>query len=123
MTVKLLFTPECKIAAIKLVRSLIRLDLKDAKDFVEGLIESHVEFPCPLESLDSQQLGWYNEIVFLAPSSLYSIEPHGEEGTYALYQGRSAVTHGMRLCNLSDFDHTGAKLRDFLVDCLNRGIK
>ena len=34
----------------------------------------------------------------------WTIEPHGPEGTYALYSGRDDQHHGLRLCNLSDFD-------------------
>ena len=34
----------------------------------------------------------------------WTIEPHGPEGQFALYEGRNGHLHGLRLCNLSDFD-------------------
>lgn len=36
--------------------------------------------------------------------SRWSFEPHGPDGQFALYEGRTRHTHGKRLCNLSDFD-------------------
>lgn len=50
----------------------------------------------------------------------WSIEPHGAEGTFALYQGRDLMHHGARLCNLSDFDCNGEKTRGFIVSTLNK---
>ncbi len=46
---------------------------------------------------------------FKQPAGVWTIEPHGPEGQFALYEGRSPLFHGSRLCNLSDFDANGAK--------------
>lgn len=53
------------------------------------------------------------------PSAGYSIEPHGEDGKYALYFGRGALSHGLNLCALSDFDFRGEATREMLVEALN----
>lgn len=50
----------------------------------------------------------------------WSIEPHGAEGTFALYQGRDYGHHGARLCNLSDFDCNGEKTRGLIMSTLNK---
>lgn len=49
----------------------------------------------------------------------YTIEPHGSEGEFALYYGRSAVAHGLRLCQLSDFDRNGERVRYDIKTALN----
>ncbi|MCK9576854.1 MAG: hypothetical protein M0R51_13195 [Clostridia bacterium] len=51
--------------------------------------------------------------------SKYSIEPHGEEGQYALYYGRDCQHHGARLCNLYDFDMNKDKVIRDICDALN----
>lgn len=52
-------------------------------------------------------------------SQLFSIEPHGPGGQYALYHGRDMHHHGARLCNLYDFDSAGERTRKSIVDALN----
>jgi hypothetical protein len=52
--------------------------------------------------------------------SKYSIEPHGEEGQYALYYGRDYQHHGERLCNLYDFDVNKDKVIIDICDALNK---
>ena len=50
----------------------------------------------------------------------YSIEEHGDG--YALYLGRDQDHHGLRLCNLSDFDSNKENIIKTIVDSLNRNI-
>lgn len=50
----------------------------------------------------------------------FSVEKHGQGDEFALYLGRSGMAHGLRLCQLYDFDKNGEKLREFLVQALNR---
>jgi len=47
----------------------------------------------------------------------YSIEKHGDG--YALFKGRSSISHGLNLCTLSDFDHNGAETRKLIESALN----
>jgi hypothetical protein len=47
----------------------------------------------------------------------FSIEKHGDG--YALYKGRSSISHGLNLCHLSDFDHNGEETRKFIESALN----
>ncbi len=64
-------------------------------------------------------------VVELEPEvARYSIEPHGPEGSYALYRGRSKTTHGLNLCRLSDFDWgvRGVIIRQLLEHALNFGL-
>lgn len=49
----------------------------------------------------------------------YSIEPHGQPGEFALYLGRTMTSHGLRLCQLSDFDRNGETLRADILRGLN----
>ena len=48
---------------------------------------------------------------------IYKIEPHGD--VYALYCGRDKEHHGLRLCNLSDFDGDGKQLMILIELALN----
>lgn len=71
---------------------------------------------------------WNDRTVALSEKALfdnrftngYSIAPHGQPGEFALYAGRSAFAHGLRLCQLSDFDRNGEKLRHDIVRALNQ---
>lgn len=49
----------------------------------------------------------------------YTIEPHGPAGQYALYFGRDKDHHGLRLCNLSDFDMNAPETIRLISDSLN----
>ena len=50
----------------------------------------------------------------------YSIERHGRG--WALYFGRNRARHGLRLCNLDDFDNKGEAVRKAIVDSLNEQL-
>lgn len=49
----------------------------------------------------------------------FSIEPHGQDGQYALYVGRDVSHHGLRLCNLYDFDKNRESTISMIVKALN----
>lgn len=53
----------------------------------------------------------------------FTIEPHGPHGHYALYSGRSPVSHGYNLCSLSDFDANGENTRENILTAMNDHAK
>lgn len=50
---------------------------------------------------------------------IFTIEPHGKPGNFALYSGRDNHHHGLRLCNINDLDMNGDKTLKMIEDALN----
>ncbi len=53
---------------------------------------------------------------------VYSAEPHGPDGQWALYSGRSQWHHGLRLCNITEVDPKDPNLPRRIAWALNEAL-
>ena len=101
----------------------------------EGLVITRVkgDFQCDTFFNEMKYIPFEYELIYESPiftekelfnfeyysrdQDKYSIEPHGKG--HALYFGRGPMKHGLRLCNMEDFDSNGEETRSMIVEALN----